>query len=295
MDRETAEQIIDGYYCKEHRSEDDFFELTEALKYLIDTTGVTRYMMMLGGQYYERRDFDLALKYYDMASEKGDSDADECLGYVYYYGRVGEPDYEKAFMYFSRGMERGNVVSAYKVADMYKNGYFVERDYGKYAEIVESLWSQYSSPAGLSMYEPYPEIGTRMAGVLMKRGENGKALDILYRVRPFLEYRMRHTDFFGNFTIMKFMIADIYRLTPVDYSDFGFYDLYEILKTPCTVSFMLGTAKHVVKSEEDEGVMVVSLDGKYYRNIDAFMSGATCDGERLAALTNDMYLFRKES
>ncbi len=46
------------------------------------------------------------------------------LGYIYYYGRVsGEPDYQKAYLYFSFGASCGVYESIYKLSDMYLNGY----------------------------------------------------------------------------------------------------------------------------------------------------------------------------
>ena len=54
---------------------------------------------------------------------------------VWYYGRTGTVDYEKAFRYFS--MAGHNPVAEYKLADMYHNGYFVEKDDVKYKEIIQ--------------------------------------------------------------------------------------------------------------------------------------------------------------
>lgn len=81
-------------------------------------------MADLGGYYYELKKYDLALKYYNMAAELGSEGTEVCLGYVWYYGRTGKVDYEKAFHYFS--MAGRNPVAEYKIADMYHNGYYVE-------------------------------------------------------------------------------------------------------------------------------------------------------------------------
>lgn len=49
------------------------------------------------------------------------------LGYIYYYGRCnnGQPEYEKAFRYFTYGAANGLYESIYKLSDMYRNGYGV--------------------------------------------------------------------------------------------------------------------------------------------------------------------------
>ena len=46
--------------------------LLEAIKYLVEETGSTKWMIELGGYYYEQKKFDLALKYYELADTYGD-------------------------------------------------------------------------------------------------------------------------------------------------------------------------------------------------------------------------------
>lgn len=75
-----------------------------------------------------------------MAAEYDYDQAYECLGYIWYYGRTGKVDHKKAYEYFSKLMDKGNPVAAYKVADMYKNGYYVEKNQKKYEEIIEALY-----------------------------------------------------------------------------------------------------------------------------------------------------------
>lgn len=87
----------------------------------------------LGEQYYGgwrgfEQNFDKAIHYYRMASQHGSRQAQENLGYCYYYGRDGKPDYEKAFHYFALGAFDGHLVSLYKIGDMYLNGLYVEKN-----------------------------------------------------------------------------------------------------------------------------------------------------------------------
>ncbi len=87
----------------------------------------------LGAQYYDghrgfEQSFSKAVELYKMAAANGDRQAQENLGYCYYYGRDMEPDYEKAFHYFALGAFDGHIVSLYKIGDMYLNGYYVEKN-----------------------------------------------------------------------------------------------------------------------------------------------------------------------
>ena len=65
-------------------------------------------MNTLGALYYDgkrgfEQSYERAVRYYTMAAELGNRLATENLGYCYYYGRAGEPDYEKAFHCLHRG------------------------------------------------------------------------------------------------------------------------------------------------------------------------------------------------
>ena len=97
---EKAQQILDDYYDLTHTKYEDDISLIHALEFLIQETKNPEYMVELGGWYYEQRQFDLAEEYYLMAASLEYVDAYECLGYIYYYGRVGQPDYKKAFHYY---------------------------------------------------------------------------------------------------------------------------------------------------------------------------------------------------
>ena len=87
----------------------------------------------LGAQYYDGsrgfdQDFSKAVECYKLAAENGSRQAQENLGYCYYYGRNMPVDYEKAFHYFALGAFDGHLISLYKIGDMYLNGYYVEKN-----------------------------------------------------------------------------------------------------------------------------------------------------------------------
>ena len=77
-----AEKLLKSAYTNGNLTEEDKFELTEALTLLIEETHDPEYMMNLGGIYYEDGQFDLALKYYEMAVGYDYNTANECLGYI---------------------------------------------------------------------------------------------------------------------------------------------------------------------------------------------------------------------
>ena len=93
------------YYNNTNPTEEDRFLYTEALEFLIRETKDDNYMVELGAFYYEQRRFDLALKYYELAAESDNLYAICDLGYIWYYGRTGERDYEKAFACFDKARQ----------------------------------------------------------------------------------------------------------------------------------------------------------------------------------------------
>ena len=62
-----ATDAIRKYRIKPILTEEEEFIYIESLEYMIKETKDTDYMIELGGNYYEKKIFDKALKYYEMA------------------------------------------------------------------------------------------------------------------------------------------------------------------------------------------------------------------------------------
>ena len=282
-----ARRVCSDYYNKTNPTEEDTFLYTEALKYLIEETKDSDYMVELGGLYYEARAFDLALKYYELAAEYNNLYAISNLGYVWYYGRTGERNYEKAFYYFDKARQMGDVIAAYKVADMYKNGYFVEKDYEKYKAIIEELYPKVKKARRLN--EPLPEIFTRLAKIRSEEGDIKEALRLYDLARDFLAQRIQTHPFFGDLNIMKWMISDIYKLRPFDPENMDLYDLYHVLQSPVRVRFMFEDEEHEVEAVEEDGSIVIRFDENWFRTIDDFFRKAELDEELITMRYLELY------
>jgi tetratricopeptide (TPR) repeat protein len=263
-------------------TEEEFFMYTEATGLLIHETNNPDYMMNLGGTYYERKDYDLALKYYEMAAELGYESALVCLGYVWYYGRTGTVDYKKAFEYFSKAGD--NSVAQYKIADMYHNGYYVKKDDEKYREIIERLYKVYHGTFYVD--EPLPELCTRLARIRKQEGKTDEAISLLLEGKSMLSSRIGYNPFFGNLSIMKYLIRDLYSLKPFDIQNFDFYDLYYLLEKPNKVRFTFFERPHIIESSlEDDGTVAICYDGKWYRTFDDVLTKAKLDGDPITLQT----------
>lgn len=290
MTVDEARKIIRRFDENKKLTEDDVFMFTEAMNYLIETFHDPHDMMHLGGYYYKIKKFDLALKYYEMAATYDLPSAYECLGYIWYYGRTGERDFKKAFEYFSKLKDKGDPVATYKVADMYKNGYYVEKNQAKYEEIIEELYPVVKDMN--DVFDPVPEVFTRLAAIRVSQGKQDEAIELYLYAKDFLAQRIRYSAFFGNLNIMKWLIDALYDLTELDVDDFDFFDLYYLLKTPHKITFFYRKDRQTLESVQEEAGCSVCFNGKWFRDRDDFFKEACIGNTKLTALYRDLYGFR---
>lgn len=287
MTIEEAKKIVDEYEYKSILTDDEEFMLIEAMEFLIEETKNTEWMVRLGGYYYDKKNFDLALKYYEMADSFGDTWAAEGLGYIWYYGRTGEKDYRKAFEYYSKAAKNGYLASEMKVADMYKNGYYVEKDYDKYVDMIEKLYKKSKHMhRGVRV-----DILVRMARIRKEQGDNDEALRMFLDAKSMLADSLEFNQFFGDLNVMKWLTEDMYEVTEFDKADFDLYDLYYLFREPVKVRFRYEEETHEVEAVKEEGGISICFDGKWFKTIDDFFRKAELDGELLPALYYRLYGF----
>ena len=319
-----ARRICEDFYKLSNPDDEDLFLAAEALDYLIEETKDPGYMLDLGAIYYGEGQFELALKYYEMAAAYDETNAMIGLGYIWYYGRTGTRDYKKAFQYFDRARRRGDQNAAYKVADMYRRGLYVKKDPAKYRRIIEDLYREITRNRKWYIQNPYsklPEVYLRMGEILAEDGQTKKALKLFETARTVLARRIQDSCFFGDRTIMKELIVRIYELrgrnpgetdsrnpgetggrNPGETGgradsnigdDFELYDLYELLKSPCLIRFIFEGEEHEAEALEEDGVLVIRFDDKWYRTVDDFFAEAQIGTEKLTSLYEELYGFEK--
>lgn len=289
MTLKEAKEIRNDFADKQTFSDDELFMFSEAMNYLIENEKNPADMMFLGGVYYDLRYFDLALKYYEMASTYNYREAFSCLGYIWYYGRTGEKNYEKAFKCYSKAMDMGCLTSTYKVADMYKNGYYVEKDYEKYKSMITDLYPKVKILN--DVFDPIPEVYIRLAKIKIEEKDYKEALNLYSYAKEVLAQRISINHFFGNLNIMKWLIDDVYKIVEFDNEYFDLYDLYHVLKKPTKVVFEYDDKTYEIESVEENGECVIFFNDSWYRTIDDFFAKAKIEGELLTALYFDLYAF----
>lgn len=158
MTVEEARGIINDYYLAESHTKNEKFLFVEALQFLIDSYHDPNDMHNLAWFFAEEREFELFQKYLEMAAEQEFYPSYESLGYLWYYGQTGTVDYEKAFRCFCKGAECRDdylrISCEYKIADMYRYGYFVEKNEDEYESIIKGLYEEISHPEKLTSVIP---------------------------------------------------------------------------------------------------------------------------------------------
>ncbi len=294
MTKQEAKNIAFEFSKNNNPTEEDIFLFTEAMQFLIEKDKNPGDMMYLGGFYYEIRKFDLALKYYEMAATMSYTPAYECLGYIWYYGRTGETDYKKAFEYFSKAAEKGDIIAKYKIADMYKNGYYVEKDQGKYEEIITRLYEQIKDEVKkgyISVDMPLPEIYTRLAKIKKDANQPSEATNLYLESKRFLAERIKYNAFFGNLNIMMWLIDDLYEIIDFDEDNFDFYDLYYLLKSPHKIKFRYEKKEYIIESVMEGNECTINFNGKWFRDRRSFFGEATIGNNKLTSIYGDLYGF----
>ncbi|GEM_PF-342989 len=308
MIKDEAIENLKRFYNLSNPSKEDFFLYEESLKYLIDTENNVWTMCELAGHYNEMKDFKMELKYYEMAAVEGElqkKEIDEVLayekrtfdpieyanvglGYIYYYGQAGEKNYEKAFKAFSKAAERGSHEAKYKLADMYKNGYYVEKDMDKFIELIEELYKWVKSAR---RPDHVPEIISRMGMAREYQGKKDEALKYYLEARTNLEYSLYKYHYWGHMSIMQRLIDNIYALKDFDESEMNLYDLFHVLKKPCLVTFKCDGDSYEVESVKEEDGMGYRFGDKWYRDISSMIMKSKLGFDDLISNYDELYSF----
>ena len=261
-----ARLVVDRFEAHVDEYESGYID---ALEYLIKETDDSLYMMKLGGWYYENRYFELAEKYYLMAAKKNDINAYSCLGYIYYYGRIGKKDYKKAYECYKKASDMGDIISGYKLADMYHHGYYVEKDEQKYKEIIMSLYDEVRFESDL--FAPVPEIFSRLGRIYLSEGHQEEGIELLLQAKDFLGQRLWESTFFGDLSIMKYLIKDIYEVIKLDREHLDVFDLYYILTKESAVLITYDEIDFYIESYQDGSI---KMNNVFYEDVDDFFSRA---------------------
>ena len=293
MNKEEALSICRIYTRNDDPDEVDDLIYEESLQYLISRSDDPQYPLVSLGLHYGRQGrYDLAQKCYERAIESDNLYAWLNLGDIWYYGKNGTVDYEKAFHCYHESMIRGDFCAAQQYADMYRDGLYVEKDYEHYKELINKLFFEIRNLTKLD--EPVPEVYLRMARIHVEEGDLDDALPLYTHARSFLEQRISYSRNENNFLLMKEIIEDVYSIIPFDYTAFHFYDLYYFMNRSASIRFKCSDpeAEIQVNAIEENGNIYIKSEDKWYRSIHEYLQKSSLPGiSRLARIYDRLYDF----
>ena len=105
---------------------------------------------------YNAKDYDKALKYYQYAAEKNDSQAQFSLGFMYDMGYGVTQNYAEAMKWYLKAANQGHVFAQNNIGDMYENGKGVKKDCSEankwYLKAAEQGYTPAQTILGLNLY-----------------------------------------------------------------------------------------------------------------------------------------------
>lgn len=162
----------------------------------------------LGVLYYSGRagckDYEKSLHFYQLADQEGYRLASENLAYCYYYGMGAETDYEKAYYYFSKAAIAGRYESMYKLGDMFRYGYYVDKDedmvrtaYIKAEYMMKQAWDTMDTD-GLNYGSVYMRLGDMYFEGIGTAKNDDKAYECYQRAERGFYEQMRHGSHYNK-------------------------------------------------------------------------------------------------
>ena len=84
-----------------------------------------------GKEYFDKKDYKHAIKWYQKAANQGHAIAQVNLGTMYINGYGIERDYSKAIEWYQKAADQGYATAQHNLGSIYRIGYGVEKDYAK--------------------------------------------------------------------------------------------------------------------------------------------------------------------
>lgn len=303
MNEKQAREIIHDYqrYGEFGPSDSDF---RKACLYLVDEKQDMDAAVELGKHYYMLNKNRLALKYLNLALEHDNAAANACLGFLWYTGAPGERDYEKAYEYFAESMRlmtgrninnesfwkddiRVSLKSqkeyddyiqcAFVLATMYRNGNGVEQSFEKFAYLCRQLhWILTESNYFRPVKSYLPMVDFDLADIALHDQKNPdsekEALKYLREAKSETHREIINRPSESAFDFMKSIVFNIWDIQPVTPENMDLYDLYVVMQEPCTVRFLYGRTKVLLKAKRtDEGDVVVCRGNDVYLSVDLWI------------------------
>ena len=279
-DKERALIIATSYWSEEIDGESAGFACDEAVEILTQLTSDSSYGEALTNIYFQYDDYQKVKSIFGKLSHN--PLVALAMGKVEYYGKLGKPNYKKAFEYFQHASNIGSTEANYYIGQMYKFGQHVKKDIQKYIELTQSVYEFYVKNDAEYAMECIDYIILELAKIENQKGDFDKSIEYCLMARE----KAMTIAIYGS-SIPDVLIDAtklLYELAEFDESDMDLFDLLFLFEKPCKARISVGDEQIIVQSIDFNGGTMIECQGKYFRNTQEFLNNYKLRGKRLAGL-----------
>lgn len=180
------------------------------------------------------------------------------LGYIYYYGRCngGEPEYDKAFQYFSVGFAHDVLESMYKIADMFLAGKGCIKSPETSSHIIYKLYNGCRPAFCMGEDAKFADIALRMAAHYQRNERYSEAFYHYLEADYAIKKRLKKSDFFGDKKVQDNIAKSIAEVK--QHLESSFFKDEEVTRNPYWLFDMLD---HGCKAK----IEINHIEGNRYR------------------------------
>ena len=275
MERNEAERIINEFYEILSPTKEQIYKYTEALKCLSEKKDLFA-MREYGDAMAYYGNYELAKKYYSMVIELSrdtknslseSSFAHVALGDLYKNNYICRNRYELAYQHYLTASSYGNDLAKERLADMYKNGLYVKKDYKRYVEIITELYDK-SSSCGL--YDL--AICQKMAEIKYNQKDYEGCKEIVKKFE--LGSGFSAINMFSIRSDIKSIIGIHklqYKLGMINETDFDIFSISSLVERYNQFSFKYHNKKHIIKFNKINNTNVYEFMGEKYKTLTDFI------------------------
>ena len=287
--QEAKDQLIEICKSPETITEEKAFIQEELCKYIYEQSKDSQYLVIIASN-IEDKNPELVEKIYKQAIADGDEHSCFYLANLYYSGKLGRPDYEKAFTYYSRAAltkQKGNgsfedpVTSVHneaklKLAMMYRNGIFVVKDFDRYEQIVNEVYEEVKDKEWHE--ERYFGLIAK-AKLEIEKGNFEEGINLLFDARIDIASCFDAAQMKDALEDLKEVNDLIYAFIELDLTEIDALDITELLKYPLDLSFTYQNEQYGLKTIEENGGIIIEFEGRYYKDVIEFIMNAKIGDE----------------
>ena len=275
MEKSEALKIINEFYEILSPTEKQRYKYIEALKCLSEKKYLFA-MLEYGNAMAYYGNYELAKKYYSMVIEldhnarnpfSESSFANVALGDLYKNNYICSNHYELAYQHYLAASTYGNDLAKERIADMYRMGIYVKKDYKKYVEIITELYNKNADKGycDLSLCQKMAEIkyekkdyeGCKKIVKIFEIGSGFSAIN-MFSIR---------SDIKSIIGIHKLK----YKLGMIDETEFDIFSISALVEKYNQFSFKYHNKRHILKYNKFDRINSYEFMGTKYKTLTDFV------------------------